>query len=376
MGCTNSSHNKKCIEKQHVAIQCDEINYEFNGDIKRIYIKSENYLIHDEIYRGTISQVFNGTLKTLNGQINVACKKIKWSDIQKYNIFGYILKEILLGMSLENNAFVVKYYGIGNDNENIYIITEKYGDINLSELIHIRTPPYYILCNYALQILHIILWLHSKNIVHRDIKLSNFLINNGIIKICDFGAATTKRQRLLSLCGTLSHMAPEIMRSEEYNFTVDYWSFAFVLIELFGRCEIDMVILNKTLTSCLNTKATLNNIIKNEVILDICTNIINNYKLQQYINTTNIILQLNIESQKKDEVSFNLSPLAPSYVSNIASDDKNNTFFDSELSTIFDHIEKIEVNTNTNILYDNVDKQRYTISSDDIDMLAARLTTT
>ena len=82
------------------------------------------------------------------------------------------------------------------------------------------------------QIIEGIKYIHSKNIVHRDIKLENILIDvNNNIKICDFGIGKileNKNKKLHDQCGTPMYMAPEILLSNKENgydpFPIDLWS--------------------------------------------------------------------------------------------------------------------------------------------------------
>ena len=82
------------------------------------------------------------------------------------------------------------------------------------------------------QIILGIKYIHEQNIVHRDIKLENLLIDlNNNVKICDFGIGkkvTNKSQLLYDQCGTLMYMAPEILLSTKEKgyegFPVDIWS--------------------------------------------------------------------------------------------------------------------------------------------------------
>ena len=74
--------------------------------------------------------------------------------------------------------------------------------------------------------------IHSKNVVHRDIKLENIMIDfNNTIKICDFGIGKVLKSEdelLYDKCGTPMYMAPEIILSNENDgykgFPVDIWS--------------------------------------------------------------------------------------------------------------------------------------------------------
>ena len=78
------------------------------------------------------------------------------------------------------------------------------------------------------QIIQGIKYIHSRGIVHRDIKLENILLDlNNIIKICDFGVGKLIKPStiLKDQCGTPVYMAPEIIKGKGYyGFPVDIWS--------------------------------------------------------------------------------------------------------------------------------------------------------
>lgn len=61
--------------------------------------------------------------------------------------------------------------------------------------------------------------IHSKNIVHRDIKLDNILLDNiGNLKIGDFGVSKLCRsgETMMEQCGTPAYIAPEILLDQGY----------------------------------------------------------------------------------------------------------------------------------------------------------------
>jgi serine/threonine protein kinase len=74
---------------------------------------------------------------------------------------------------------------------------------------------------------------HDANIVHRDVKLENFLMggpNSDIVKLCDFGLAARMPAAggLVGQCGTAPMMSPEMLKGEEYDMLTDVWSFGVV----------------------------------------------------------------------------------------------------------------------------------------------------
>lgn len=65
------------------------------------------------------------------------------------------------------------------------------------------------------------------NIVHRDLKLPNILINDDVLKLADFGFAKELKQEnqlLVTMLGTPMTMAPEILQQKPYHMDADIYS--------------------------------------------------------------------------------------------------------------------------------------------------------
>ncbi|XP_013410075.1 serine/threonine-protein kinase DCLK1-like [Lingula anatina] len=72
-------------------------------------------------------------------------------------------------------------------------------------------------------------YLHSLNVVHRDIKLENLLVfehedGSKSLKLGDFGLATFVKGKQYTVCGTPTYVAPEILAETGYGLKVDMWS--------------------------------------------------------------------------------------------------------------------------------------------------------
>ena len=125
-----------------------------------------------------------------------------------------------------------------------YIVMEYANDGDLSKKIKIQKnkiigEKYFSeekIMQYFYQICRGLQYIHSKNIIHRDIKSQNiFLMKNGKIKIGDFGIAkalTNTKNNATTIIGTPYYFSPEIINGEPYNYKTDIWSLGVVLYEM------------------------------------------------------------------------------------------------------------------------------------------------
>ncbi|KAK4740848.1 hypothetical protein SAY87_024436 [Trapa incisa] len=87
---------------------------------------------------------------------------------------------------------------------------------------------------YTRQILHGLKYLHNMDVIHRDIKCANILVDaNGSAKLADFGLAKTIKD-VNSCQGTAYWMAPEVVSSSKagYGLSADIWSLGCTVLEM------------------------------------------------------------------------------------------------------------------------------------------------
>ena len=183
------------------------------------------------IGQGAFGKVNLG-LNILTGRI-VAVKSF---DKNNSELTGDNMKKILYETDLMkklNHPNITKILEMFEDEKYFMIIMEYINGGNLFSFVKKRRKLSEKTAKFLFrQIIQGIKYIHEQNIVHRDIKLENLLIDlNNNVKICDFGIGRkikNKNQLLHDQCGTLMYMAPEILLSSKEKgyepFPVDIWS--------------------------------------------------------------------------------------------------------------------------------------------------------
>jgi len=112
------------------------------------------------------------------------------------------------------------------------------------------------------QLLHVIKFLHSENICHRDVKPENILYNRaqGKIWLIDFGICkimieNNLRRDMITSTGTTEYKAPEMYEGGKYTESIDLWATGVVLYEMVERrLPFSKEYLNDSIQSILEIK--------------------------------------------------------------------------------------------------------------------------
>ncbi|KAL4455499.1 hypothetical protein ABPG74_012651 [Tetrahymena malaccensis] len=182
-----------------------------------------------EIGRGAFAVVYPGRDNHTNKKI--AIKKIDAIKHQEY--IDKIDQECSLHQSLQKNCHVLEFIDNFNEQNSIYIITElcEFGDLEgfLGRFPN-KTLPEDVAKLFTYQILVGFISIHELDIIHRDMKLQNILINKNFeCKIADFGLAKSCQELGHTYAGTPMTMAPEVLLSQEYDKQCDVWSFGCIV---------------------------------------------------------------------------------------------------------------------------------------------------
>ncbi len=162
-----------------------------------------------------------------------AMKKLKKSEIVRLRQVEHTNAERKL-LGQVDHPFIVRMVCTFQDPLNLYIVMEYVcGGELFSLLRRVRTLPPFVAVYYAAQVVLAVEYLHSKNIVYRDLKPENLLIDKGgNIKMTDFGFAKVVPEATWTLCGTPDYLAPEVVQSLGYGKAVDWYAIGILIYEM------------------------------------------------------------------------------------------------------------------------------------------------
>ena len=207
--------------------------YSFNNFTKVI-----EGIFPKQLGQGSFGRVFlvsHNETKELYALKTIEKRKI----LMTYGKLDNIYDEINIHSKLYHQN-IINLYNVYEDEETINIIMEYAKEGNLYHLIKKEKNGFSEQKSYEyfIQIINAVYYLHSNNIIHRDIKPENILIgDDNKLKLCDFiWAKKVNLENISTFCSTMEYMAPEIVGSENYDYSVDIWSLGILLYELlFGH---------------------------------------------------------------------------------------------------------------------------------------------
>lgn len=162
-----------------------------------------------------------------------AIKKLKLSGIKNYERKN-ILSELKI-LSSHKCPFLIEYKCAFVEGLYICIVMQYCGKGTLAGEIKkgLHTN---IVWKYFSQIVFALNYLHKNQIIYRDLKSSNILIDNDDnIRIIDFGISKIMNNyiKYTKTCiGTPYYMSPEVLSNIHYNYKTDIWSLGILLYEM------------------------------------------------------------------------------------------------------------------------------------------------
>jgi protein kinase A len=152
---------------------------------------------------------------------------VRLRQVEHVNAERYILSRV-------HHPFVVDLFSTFQDSLNVYMLMSYVPGGEL--FTHLRraqrfTPD--VTRFYLATIVLALKYLHSFNIIYRDLKPENLLLDSrGYLRLTDFGFAKIVDDRTWTLCGTPEYLAPEIIQSDGHGKAADWWACGVLCYEM------------------------------------------------------------------------------------------------------------------------------------------------
>ena len=201
---------------------------------------NEKYDIQEQIGKGKFAIVYKGIHKSTDRV--VAIKILNKQDMTTMDL--ELVKTEMDVLKICQHPYIIKLYDIHENEENIYLIMEYCQGSDL--FTYIEKRGYKLEEKKACEIIHklcaAVYYLHSYGIVHRDLKPENIIMtdhtDNADIRLLDFGLSKIlgPTEKCSEPFGTISYVAPEVLKQEYYGREVDIWSIGIITYLLLCGC--------------------------------------------------------------------------------------------------------------------------------------------
>ncbi|XP_006825885.1 cAMP-dependent protein kinase catalytic subunit PRKX-like [Saccoglossus kowalevskii] len=201
-----------------------------NDEGERQY-KLEDFDIHKTVGTGTFGRVV--LVKDKKTKTYFALKVLNISEVIRLKQIEHIMSEKSILQQI-NHPFLIKLCWSHHDNTFLYMLLEYACGGELFTFL--RDQGRFNTANalfYAAEIITSLDYLHNLDIVYRDLKPENVLLDrDGHVKITDFGFAKKLEDKTWTLCGTPEYLAPEIIQSKGHGMSVDWWALGILIFEM------------------------------------------------------------------------------------------------------------------------------------------------
>lgn len=227
------------------ASQSNEQNIDGEPEEGSPHYKLEDFELLKVIGRGSYAKVFMVELKKTKRIYAMKVIKKEMFVLNDNEDIDWVQTEKHVFESASNYPFLVGLHSCFQNESRLFFVIEfvRGGDLmyHMQRRRRLSEPEAQF---YAAEISLALDFLHTRGIIYRDLKLDNVLIDHeGHIKLTDYGMCKEgikKGEKTTTFCGTPNYISPELLRGENYDFSVDWWALGILLYEMLaGRSPFD-----------------------------------------------------------------------------------------------------------------------------------------
>lgn len=187
--------------------------------------------IEKKVACGSYGELYKGTYCSQEVAIKILKpERVNTEMLREFSQEVYIMRKV-------RHKNVVQFIGACTRSPNLCIVTEFMARGSIYDFLHKQKGVFKLqsLLKVALDVSKGMNYLHQNNIIHRDLKTANLLMDeHDVVKVADFGVARVQTQSgvMTAETGTYRWMAPEVIEHKPYDHRADVFSYAIVLWEL------------------------------------------------------------------------------------------------------------------------------------------------
>jgi p21-activated kinase 1 len=198
--------------------------------------KLSDYLIEADptILFGSLERLDEGACATVYKGVYLPTRQVCAIKIVKANTSETSLLNEIGTLSACKHDNIVEYMGAYLHEGQLWLAMEYLEGGKLTDLVYKIAFKEHQIAYIMREILSSLVYIHSENLVHRDIKSDNCLVAaDGRVKLADFGfCVDTIQRKRTTIIGTPFWMAPEVIKGQDYDSAADIWSLGVMAIEL------------------------------------------------------------------------------------------------------------------------------------------------
>ncbi|KAL9393858.1 hypothetical protein Peur_013143 [Populus x canadensis] len=194
-------------------------------------IDTSQLKVENKVASGSYGDLYRGTYCSQEVAIKVLKpERVSAEMLREFSQEVYIMRKV-------RHKNVVQLIGACTQSPNLCIVTEFMAKGSLYNFLHKQKGVFKLpsLIKVAIDVSKGMNYLHQNNIIHRDLKTANLLMDeNEVVKVADFGVARVQTQSgvMTAETGTYRWMAPEVIEHKPYDYKADVFSFGIVMWEL------------------------------------------------------------------------------------------------------------------------------------------------
>ncbi|TYK23380.1 serine/threonine-protein kinase STY46 isoform X1 [Cucumis melo var. makuwa] len=230
--CWPNHKSSSPVGELDITTKCEPDRVEIPTDGTDVWeINPRHLKFEHKVASGSYGDLYKGTYCSQEVAIKVLKTERVNTDMQsEFAQEVYIMRKV-------RHKNVVQFIGACTKPPSLCIVTEFMSGGSVYDYLHKQKGTFRLpsLLKVAIDVSKGMNYLHQNNIIHRDLKAANLLMDeNEVVKVADFGVARVKAQSgvMTAETGTYRWMAPEVIEHKPYDHKADVFSFGIVLWEL------------------------------------------------------------------------------------------------------------------------------------------------